>query len=390
MLTSTLPTAVTLPTVIAACLLLAGRLAGLLSTELDRHVTIAFGCLVATATTREPTVCRLLSELSGGRLSERLILELGVIGFNVGYAAGLLIGVALLHRSRSPLVYYGLAVVFSAAALCFSAVGDGDGTIFERTGWAQFGYWLCTAPIGTAMAVIVIRAAGAELRNQVERRDAAMYVAILLAGVAVLVRIGATIAASAVRITVPHNSFTDIQAGIDRDGVFFVPVLCMGLTLIAIIAAARSRMGVDDLTRHRKALQPLWRELTTACPEIVHHSPVPHGAQPNRYLLHRTVIEIRDSMLDLARYATPHPPEVAADISRAAPTGPASDALDRAVLLVRARDAKAQGAAPTGHRYFTVSAADSLLDEVTELTALGRQWNVAEGIAARVAQPSTR
>ncbi|WP_378730558.1 DUF6545 domain-containing protein [Nocardia brasiliensis] len=389
MMTSTLPTAVTLPIVVAAILLLTGRLVGLLSTELDRHVTIAFGCVVATAATREPTVCRLITALSGGWLSEQLILELGAVGFNVGYAAGLLIGAALLHRSRSPRVCYGLAAVFSVAALCCSTFGDGDGTIFERGGWAQFGYWLCTAPIGTAMAVIVIRAASAELRNRVGRREAAMYVAILLAGVAVLGRIGATITAAAIRISAPHNSFTGFQAEIDRNGVFFDLLLCMGLTMIAILAAARSRMGVDELTRHRKALRPLWVELTTACPEIVHHSPVPLGAQPNRYLLHRTVIEIRDSILALARYATPHPPDIEAAISSAAPTGQAHDALDRAVLLVRARDAKAHGHPPSGSRYFALSAADSLLDEVTELTAISAQWPVAEAIAARARQRAT-
>ncbi|MFI9408119.1 DUF6545 domain-containing protein [Nocardia sp. NPDC052316] len=386
MLISTLPTAVTLPTVLAACLLLAGRLVGLLSTELDRHVTIAFGCVVATATTREPTLRRLLTELSGGWLSEELILELGAVGFNIGYAAGLLIGAALLYRFRSPRVSYGLAAVFSIAAVCFSTLGGGTGTIFERTGWAQFGYWLCTAPIGVAMAVLVIQAAGAELRNRVGRSEAAMYVATLLAGVAVLGRIGATLAASAFRITGQHNAFTAIQAEIDRNGVFFDLVLCMGLTVIAIV----NRMGVDDLTRHRKALRPLWSELTAACPEIVHRSPVPDGAQPNRYLLHRTVIEIRDSILDLGRYASPHPPDIAAAISRAAPAGPAYEALDRAVLLVRARDAKAHGNAASGSRHFALPAADSLLGEVTELTAIGAQWPFAKAIAARAGQRTRR
>ncbi|MEV6558084.1 DUF6545 domain-containing protein [Nocardia sp. NPDC051756] len=386
---STLPTAVTLPVVVAAFLLLSGRLVGLLSTDLDRHVTIAFGCVVATAATREPTVSRLVSELSGGWLSEQLILELGAVGFNLGYAAGLLIGAALLHRTRSPRVSYGMAVGFSVAALCFSGFGDGDGTIFERTGWAQFGYWLCTVPIGTAMAVLIIRAATAELRNRVGRRESAVYVAILLCGIAVVVRVGATLVASTIRIAGPRNSFTDIQAVVDRNLVFFDLVLCMGLTLTAIVAAARSRRDVNDLTRHRKALRPLWAELTAACPEIVHHSPVPNGAQPNRYLLHRTVIEIRDSILDLARYATPHPPEIDAAISSAASTG-SYDALDRAVLLVRARDAKARGNPPTGGRYFGLSAADSLLDEVTALTAISAQWPVAEAIAAGVGQPSAR
>ncbi|KAA8884344.1 hypothetical protein F3087_34595 [Nocardia colli] len=385
-----LPTAVTLPIVIAAFVLFAGRLVGLLSTGLDRQVTIAFGCLVATAATREPTVSRLVSELSGGWLTEQLILELGAVGFNVGYAGGLLIGAALLHRTRSPRVAYGMAVVFSVAALCFSAFGAGDGTIFERTGWAQFGYWLCTVPIGTAMAVLIIQAATAELRNRVGRRESAVYVAIFLCGIAVLVRVAATMVAATIRIAGSRNSFTDTQAMIDRNGVFFDLLLCMGLTLIAIVAAARSRCAVNDLTRHRRALRPLWAELTAACPEIVHHSPVPHGAQPNRYLLHRTVIEIRDSILDLARYATPHPPEIDAAIAGTAPTGPAHDALNRAVLLVRARDAKARGNPPTGGRYFALSAADSLLDEVTELTAISTQWPAAEAIAAEAGQRSSR
>ncbi|MFB8277328.1 MAB_1171c family putative transporter [Nocardia colli] len=375
---------------IVAFVLFAGRLVGLLSTGLDRQVTIAFGCLVATAATREPTVSRLVSELSGGWLTEQLILELGAVGFNVGYAGGLLIGAALLHRTRSPRAAYGMAVVFSVAALCFSAFGAGDGTIFERTGWAQFGYWLCTVPIGTAMAVLIIQAATAELRNRVGRRESAVYVAIFLCGIAVLVRVAATMVAATIRIAGSRNSFTDTQAMIDRNGVFFDLLLCMGLTLIAIVAAARSRCAVNDLTRHRRALRPLWAELTAACPEIVHHSPVPHGAQPNRYLLHRTVIEIRDSILDLARYATPHPPEIDAAIAGTAPTGPAHDALDRAVLLVRARDAKARGNPPTGGRYFALSAADSLLDEVTELTAISTQWPAAEAIAAEAGQRSSR
>ncbi|MFE9326080.1 DUF6545 domain-containing protein [Nocardia sp. NPDC052278] len=81
---------------------------------------------------------------------------------------------------------------------------------------------------------------------------------------------------------------TDVRSGTERSDA------------IASHPTARN----DTFARSRKQLLPLWADLTAACPEIVYSDVSPTGLG-SRFLLHRTVIEIRDCLRILSRYAPP-------------------------------------------------------------------------------------
>lgn len=131
------------------------------------------------------------------------------------------------------------------------------------------------------------------------------------------------------------------------------------------------RIGVDYPSRCRRRLLPLWSDLTAACPEVIYRSPAATGSD-SRFLLHRTVIEIRDCLRVLSRYRAPTP----------APVADIRDELTAfAVQLARACAVKAKGESPFGGATAISSAAGDFGGEIAELTALAARWKLARAIA---------
>jgi hypothetical protein len=157
---------------------------------------------------------------------------------------------------------------------------------------------------------------------------------------------------------------------------------CLGALVAAIPLFARilEVLQLDRYARRRKRLMPLWCDLTKACPEIVYLKRG-HGhavKNPSRYRLHRTVVEIRDCILILSRYAAHDDKAVVEDFSD-------PPALRQAVRLALAWSAKIRGDAPSDDVAAQQSAAIELLDETDELSQLVGHWDQAKAFAAVIA-----
>ncbi|WP_378739516.1 DUF6545 domain-containing protein [Nocardia brasiliensis] len=96
------------------------------------------------------------------------------------------------------------------------------------------------------------------------------------------------------------------------------------------------------------------------------------GDLGSRFLLHRTVIEIRDCLRILSRYA-PEPASL---------TGDANAVQDYAIQLAHACAAKAAGAPASGAVLALPSTAGDVDAEIAELTTLAAHWSRARTVAA--------
>ncbi|WP_280445011.1 DUF6545 domain-containing protein [Nocardia brasiliensis] len=381
-----MPTAVTLPIALCSLLLLPVRLIRFRARLIDRRITVQFALITAIVLTHEPTLRDLIISLTGGSLDQGLIYQCGALGFMFATAASLLLAAAMLDRPYSPALVYGVAALSCAIALLCGGVvhGPRPEAIYEQEGWGQFGFWLALAPLSYWMVFFFVRVCTAEIGKRLQRREFALHIAVLATAYTVALILTLTLVAAAQRAVGRDNWLTDAQIAVDRDAIFLQALVFIGIGGMPAAAWLLELVGLDIWSRRRKRLQPLWSELTAACPEIVHRTAVPFGARQSRYLLHRTVIEIRDTALLLARYAAPPPPRLTATIAATARSERERDALDLAVRLSLACTAKSRGAAPTGAHSLLHTTGDSLADEAAELAAVAAQWSRARALVGDV------
>ena len=118
---------------------------------------------------------------------------------------------------------------------------------------------------------------------------------------------------------------------------------CLALSVGPLLAASVRSNVLDRRTVQR--LEPLWRELTSLAPGVVLQQRT-IAARP-RYELFRTVVEIRDAMLQLRSYVSPHALELARTYVR---DQSLPDAQVRAAVtacwVAAALDGKARDTAP--------------------------------------------
>ncbi|MEV6555508.1 MAB_1171c family putative transporter [Nocardia sp. NPDC051756] len=374
-----LPTAVTLPITVAAWLLLIVRLLWFRTTLIERRLNMLIALVTEILTTHEPTLRDQLSALTGGRLSPGLIYQLGAIGFVFTTATSLLLAGVMLGRSPSAVAVYGLAGVSCAVALLCSgpAQGPSPETMYTQPGWGQFGFWLALAPMSYWMVFYFGRVCLAEMREQNDRRERTLHAMVLATGGTVFMMFSLTLISTGLRSFGHESWLTRAQVVIDNNAIFVQGLPFLGIGAVPVLARLINATELDAWSRRRKRLLPLWFDLTAACPEIVHRTSNPDAAHRNRYALHRTVIEIRDSVLILARHATPTPADLHAEIAAA---GSDREALDLAVRLVRACAAKTRGDSPAGTGSLRHCAGDNLAEEAAELAAIAAQWSRARAL----------
>ncbi|MFG1791645.1 DUF6545 domain-containing protein [Nocardia sp. NPDC049149] len=382
-----LPTAVTLPLVVTAWLLLAIRLARLRITLVDRRFNVVLALLTGIATTHETTLRRLITVLTAGYLEGGLIYQLGVVGFMFTTAATLLLVAAVVKSPYSPVLVYGIACACCAIALLVGGVAKGPNpeAIYHQAGWGQFGFWLALAPLSYWVAWFLARTCLTEIRRQPDRRDRLLHTLVLAVACIAFPVLSAALAASALRASGCENWLTHAQLVLDREAIWGQVFGVLVIGAVPVLSWLLDLTGFDALSRHRKRLLPLWFELTTACPEIVHRTATPVAADQGRYLLHRMVIEILDSARILAGYATPAPQRLQDEIIATTSRGPERDALCAAVRLVRACAAKKGGASPSVVGAGPLCTGDSLLTEATQLSAIAAQLPRARALAGGAA-----
>lgn len=377
-----LPSAVTLPITLAAWLLLVIRLGWFRTTLVERRFNMLLALLTEILTTHEPTLRGQLTAHTGGRLSTGLIYQFGAIGFMFTTAASLLLAAKMLGRSPSAVAVYGLASASCVVALCCSGLAQGPNpeTMYQQPGWGQFGFWLALAPMSYWMVFYAGGVCVAEMRKQHNRRERTLHALFLGTTGSVFLMFSLTMAGTGLRSFGHDNWLARAQVVIDNNAVFAQALPFFGIGAVPLVFWLLDTIGLDAWSRRRKRLLPLWSGLTAACPEIVHRTPTPAATRRSRYFLHRTVIEIRDSVLILARHATATPAELQAAIAAAARTGPEREALDLAVRLVRACAAKTRGDRPAGTGALPHSAGDNLAEEAAQLAAIAAQWARARAL----------
>ncbi|MFI7003216.1 MAB_1171c family putative transporter [Nocardia sp. NPDC050175] len=379
MVTSSWPTALSLPLVLYTWILVVVRFTGFHTSLLNRRVNLALIVLAAASTMREPTLQRWLVELSAGHVTGAELFQYGTVlmgtavGFNIltiGAAAG---------RMYRPVVVHSIAVATALVALIFGTGARNHGVpIEDETGWAAMGFWMSLLPVMAWLDYLIVRLGVTELRKRFDRRETLVYLALALVPLMHLIGFGAAPVAAVFLIHGEHNVFTALLTFADREILMYRTAFFAVSMTIPMVLRLVERLGLDSASRSRKQLLPLWSDLTAVCPEIVYRDSVPDLG--SRFLLHRTVIEIRDCLRILSRYAE----------GTASHTGAAPAVETYAIQLAHACAARSAGALASTEMLALPSSAGDVSAETAELTALAAHWQRARALAnlpERTAQP---
>ncbi|MFQ6325995.1 MAB_1171c family putative transporter [Nocardia sp. CWNU-33] len=353
------------------------------STLADRRLNrIVFLSALAT-TLRLSVVQHVLTTWSDGVLASALLYQLATIAGMYNMATAMLLAQALHNTTSRPRLVYATATVCAIAMLsCGTSARSMGIPVHDQAGWAPLTFWLFVLPVPIWSTVTVLRLGIAELRTPLRRRESALY---LMLGALLFILVADAVwltvsAAFQVHSTSDWHQTHAVHNSARTNDTILLLLLCV-IATIPGLSRLVELLSLDSWSRKRKRLLPMWSDLTAACPEIVHHVPAPPVARRSRYLVHRTVIEVRDSVRTLAQYAMPNPPRLAAAVAGGTPPGPEREAFDLAVCLAMACTAKQRGVSAAGVGALRLPPARDLLDEVDQLTAIAAHWPRARVLA---------
>lgn len=372
----TLPTAVTAPVTAVLWLVVLVRMIGFRSTLAARRMNVAavFGALACTL--RIPVLQDVLRGATG--VSRVLVFQLSEVAILFASTALYLLVAAMLHRPGTKPVpawaIYCVATAFGAAMLAFGTQARERGLIIEETtGWSGVGYVASFCVLSGWCDLAIVAMSVSELvRGHLRRVEIGVQLAIcglfvwsLMADAVVLV--------AAVRVALGHP----VHEYGGRNHILYTAGVGIAIATLPVVSRGLELVRWDSWSRRRNQLLPLWSDLTAACPEVVLQTPGLAHSHRSRYRLHRSIVEIRDCILILSRYATPNPPEIADELD---------PKLALAVQLARACAAKTRGDEPTGDIVTQRSIARNLLDETEELAGLACVWPRAKDMMRRYAE----
>ncbi|WP_378737107.1 MAB_1171c family putative transporter [Nocardia brasiliensis] len=342
-----------------------------------RHSAVASACLVtiarwvlADSTPAAHLINRALSWLSVGAVVQQFAvatnhpgLAVQVFLFCAPMAVANVYGLARLFVGVDPDVARGRQRIYDAVAaaagllVLLTGRPEDHGTGFS---WRTVVYWVIFNVPLMAAGAHIIRACLRDLwvlRIRTSLPEKLAYFGLLLLSAGWF--LGAAVAAVQSKDgTVPGS----VSARWSWVSCLFC-VLVVLLTAVPLVHLALARTGWDRIGRDLRRLQPMWRDLTAAVPEIVLPSGTSRGRDPEsrRY---RMIVEIRDALLHLR----PH---------LSAGADAASSARGYAVQIARAAQAKSAGIAPVGLTsatdYHRITVHDRT-SELGQLLALAREW----------------
>ena len=388
---SGIPSVFYLPVLAFSCLVVIGWLAVLRSTRTDRRITAVLIFSALCCLLRERTVQSVIINLSGSKVSSALLYHLSELVVIPSAGVLFLIAYAWINDVEPP---YLAPLVYTAAAVCtlltFGLWWSARAHNFPFTvhsGWAVIAYSnslpgalaaiACHDSLIYFFAVMLLIICFRELRQRPDRRAVLICAGVGTTAIGILTQTAIISVATISVATGGHNAFINFVGLADR---FSVNVwTCIGSVVAAVplFTQLLQIARLDKYSRHRRHLMPLWSDLTGACPEIVYlrRGQGPVIRSPSRYRLHRTVVEIRDCILILSRYAVRDSLTGVADIAD-------SPAIQQAVRLALAWSAKSRGEPPTEDFAAQQSAAIELFDETDELSQLAQHWHTAKVLAA--------
>lgn len=366
------------------------RLRLLNTRKADRALNAGVFWMTVSCFLRPPKTQAIVSSWTNGLVSTDALLQLGEC-VAIPAAGAMFLTAFYWTDAKEPKHLQSTVFVASAAAaaatfvLCMYARGSNP-SMRGAPGWEAVAY--STHP-GVALAALavhdtliyffvgsIIFICTRELRRRPPPRVVAVCAGLLLMAVGSLIQSVAIAVATLLAIQGQHHVFIDVLGAISPFTTATYAYLLGAVAAVPVVAIALERLGLDRYSLLRRRLLPLWRDLTTACPEIMQLHHPDHVQRRPRYALHRTVVEIRDSILILSRYATQADDAVVQQMTDA-------PAERLAIRLALAWRAKTTGQPPTGDVGAQRSAAADLLEETHELVELSAQWTRAKAAVAR-------
>lgn len=389
----------TLPNVLLwafICVIVAVRLILLNTTRADLCLNAALFWITLSCLLRSPALGSSTAHLTSNAVSAAAVAQVGEA--MVLPAAGAMFMMAYTWVRQNEPAYFAptvyVASTLSAIVVCVLCMHarTSNPAMHDAPGWAALAHSVSPATTVIALlahdiliywfAITIMYVIVQELRHRPPVRAVIICMVLLILSAGSLAQtVGIEIATVSILQGTPQTSVETLT----RIGKFSTQVYAFLLTSIAAVPVATialERARLDRFSLLRRRLMPLWSDLTAACPEVKQLLQ-PHGiALSPRYVLHRTVVEIRDSILILSRYATRTDEQAV----RGQSTEPAKQT---ALQLAMAWQAKTQGKAPTGGLIVQRSAATDLHEETQELLQLASHWKNAKRAAATRAHVPT-
>ncbi len=209
-------------------------------------------------------LCAVAAVLDRPDLGLRLYLSVGVLALSNGIGCAILLAGADPRLTRVRQRRYDTCAALFGAVVAIYAFGNEIGvTLPVGADWDAMLWWIVEVFIAW-FGLLFVRAALAEFRaGMTAVREKLTYSALLF--------FGAYCTVSAVRMAV------GIVAGVrpGQPGIFWSVGTFVALALIALLIAIPmfeallARFDMDREGRQCRRLQPLWRDLTAAVPEVV-------------------------------------------------------------------------------------------------------------------------
>ncbi|MGA9374259.1 MAG: DUF6545 domain-containing protein [Mycobacterium sp.] len=355
----------------------------------DRTLNAGLFWILLSCLLRSPTTQVTISSWTAGSVSADAVMQLGE-SVTVLAAAAIFLTAFYWSDAKEPKHLQLTVFIASASAatatfiLCMYARASNT-AMQGAPGWEAVAY---SYHPGVTLAVMAIHDtpiyffAGSvificivELRRRPPLRVIAVCSALLIMAVGSLIQSVAIAVASLLAMQGQHHQFIDVLGTVSPYTATAYAYILGVVAAVPLFCLALERLGLDKFSLLHRRLMPIWRDLTTACPEIAQLHHPEHVHRRPRYALHRTVVEIRDSILILSRYATEADETLVQQLTDA-PT----DLL--ALRLALAWHAKTGGQSPTGDVAAQRSAATDLLEETHELVELSLQWELAKTVVA--------
>lgn len=342
-------------------------------TFVDRQVNIAVTAESVAGTVWLPMVAQ--------RISETVATQIGIMAVVLACTALARLGAAWRGGRSRALPIYLVCAASMVVMILFAIPSERHGVpVYRFADWTGVVYALAADLVPTWGGVAAFRAAEWGIRHRSEPREAVVYVPLLALsvfhlGFCVVIPVAAVLVAAGERdvVTAIYGSLPVVLP--------YAAVVWAALLSVPTGVVAFRRLGWDRMSRRYRLLSPLWSDLTAACPEVVHHVPVPpEVADGIVYRLHRRIIEISDAILILSRYAE-HPRSPDTAVPGHARAGRRERMLASAVALSRAAHAKSAGPPAFGKQTVPGGLGHSALAADRELFALARIWPRAAALA---------
>ncbi|MFE9582078.1 MAB_1171c family putative transporter [Nocardia sp. NPDC006044] len=293
-------------------------------------------------------------------LAQRVFMSCGLMAGAqaYGFARLLFDGAARYEARRGQRVYDAIAAVAAGSVLLAEPLLDH----LLPFSWST-AVWTVSQVYGGIAGLLILRVCVRELRKgDLVIREMFLYSALLL--LAGYWTVGSLIGSVRTVSGAPPS----------EPGAAWVVVILVNFFLLTLLISVRlvdvllARTGWDRAGRHCRRLGPMWRELTTAVPEVV-LPPDDSADQDSAHRRYRMTVEIWDALLQLRPYV----PDLAED----AAIRPLfeDDRKGYALLMAGAARAKACGAVASAKR--PIDPAPRLPDRSSELgmlLGLARDW----------------